>query len=183
MASMLGAINVVFQLFVILMGLSMIVSGARTLHESWRRVKLLEAEMEMRLKYAEAAEIELDGRIQSWQEEQKSLTTTAVNLDERFKQMEHQMSPAEIRRLPTVYLASERKTQGDIEFRARVRNASLGDDWPSGREYVLWARTADHAQRSLMVHFPESRQYVISNVRPAPEPLWASASNDTDIQG
>jgi len=128
-------------------------------------VKRLKVDSEALYNQAHAEVLQLEAQAETIQKKVDERKATEKELSERHKEGLSLLSPQTREKRAGIWIASNRRAKGDVEFHATVFCARLGGDWNKGRDYVLWAKDEDHARRAFDGKFPPSSGYEIESLK------------------
>lgn len=155
----------------ILTGLIFAGFGAYRLLNVADAIKRLKIESEALCNQAHAEVLQLEARLAALTQTVEELKAAERELTERHKDAMTTLSPEAREKRPAIWIASNRRSKGDIEYRATVSCPRLGGEWSKGRQYVIWARDEDYARRAFEGKFPPLGGFEIGDIRRSREPL------------
>ena len=122
--------------------------------------------------------VQADERIAMLEERVAAIRETSASLEIKIDDGEKILSPVERERLPTVYILSDRLTNGRTSYCARIKS-SLGLWSGKGeRDYVLWARDREQAMQIFAARFRARDGFIIG-----PVTVWNDSANERPHAG
>ncbi len=158
-------------ILIILLGLLAAGLGIRRLMHMSDTIRALKSDIEGSLTKARAEVKQLEAFLENVEQKADERRKTLEDLREKLKNINDALAPETRELRPAIYIATDRRAKGDVEYRAKVTCSRLGGDWGKGRDYVIWSKDEETARRGLETKFTPSGGFIIENVMKSRDPL------------